>query len=342
MACRWNTRRQERRAARRTSAVDRFRQSDEQRFSRRAPAHGSRTERQDDRPDLILYVNGLPLVVIELKDPANAAADLNLAIDQFGRYKETAPDLFVPNLLLVASDGLLTRVGSITSGRQRFTPWRPEKGGEPTLEALIRELLNPVALLDYLRSCVAFEEDERGNIVKKVAGYHQFRAVRKARQRVIAAQAKPVTSDKYNGRPGGVVWHTQGSGKSLTMLMLAGTLVRAAEMANPTLVIVTDRNDLDDQLFDTFAMGRDLLRQEPVQADSREHLKQLLDRASGGVIFTTIHKFTEAHGKISERANVVVMADEAHRSQYGFVDAARSGCAMRFQMPRLSASPARP
>jgi type I restriction enzyme R subunit len=199
-------------------------------------------------------------------------------------------------------------------------PWRPATGGEPTLEALIRELLNPAALLDYLRSCVAFEEDERGNIVKKVAGYHQFRTVRKARQRVIAAQAAPVTSEKYNGRPGGVVWHTQGSGKSLTMLMLAGTLVRAAEMANPTLVIVTDRNDLDDQLFDTFAMGRDLLRQDPVQADSREHLQHLLDRASGGVVFTTIHKFTEAHGTISERANVVVMADEAHRSQYGFVD----------------------
>ena len=272
------------------------------------------------RTDLILYVNGLPLVIIELKDPANATATLDMAIDQLGRYKKTAPDLFVPNLLLVASDGLLTRVGSITSGRQRFTPWRPATGGEPTLEALIRELLAPEPLLDYLRSCVAFEEDERGNIVKKVAGYHQFRAVRKARQRVIAAQATPVTSEKYNGRPGGVVWHTQGSGKSLTMLMLAGTLVRASEMTNPTLVIVTDRNDLDEQLFDTFAMGRGLLRQEPVQAENREHLKQLLDRASGGVIFTTIHKFTESHGKISERSNVVVMADEAHRSQYGFVD----------------------
>jgi len=272
------------------------------------------------RPDLILYVNGLPLVVIELKDPADTAATLDMAIDQLGRYNQTAPDLFVPNLLLVVSDGLLTRVGSITSGRQRFTPWRPEKGGEPTLEALIRELLNPTALLDYLRSCVAFEEDERGNIVKKVAGYHQFRAVRKARAQVIAAQSAPIASVIHNGRPGGVVWHTQGSGKSLTMLMLAGALVRASEMANPTLVIVTDRNDLDDQLFDTFAMGRDLLRQEPVQAESREHLKQLLDRASGGVVFTTIHKFTESHGKISERSNVVVMADEAHRSQYGFVD----------------------
>lgn len=272
------------------------------------------------RPDLVLYVNGLPLVVIELKDPANTAADLNVAIDQLGRYKTIAPDLFVPNLLLVASDGLLTRVGSITSGRQRFTPWRPARGGEPTLEALIRELLNPAALLDYLRSCVAFEEDERGNIVKKVAGYHQFRAVRKARASIIGAIKTPDRKGDEAAGKGGVVWHTQGSGKSLTMLMLAGTLARAAEMTNPTVVIVTDRNDLDDQLFDTFAMGRALLRQDPVQADSREHLRQLLDRASGGVVFTTIHKFTEAHGTLSERANVVVMADEAHRSQYGFVE----------------------
>ena len=272
------------------------------------------------RPDLVLYVNGLPLVVFELKDPANKAADLNAAIGQLGRYKAVAPDLFVPNLLLVASDGLLTRVGSITSGRQRFAPWRPTAGGEPTLEALIRELLNPEALLDYLRSCVAFEEDERGNVVKKVAGYHQFRAVRNTRASVIGAIKTPDRKDDETAGKGGVVWHTQGSGKSLTMLMLAGTLVRAAEMANPTLVIVTDRNDLDDQLFDTFAMGRALLRQDPVQADSREHLRQLLDRASGGVVFTTIHKFTEAHGTISERANVVVMADEAHRSQYGFVE----------------------
>ncbi|MDB4948293.1 MAG: type restriction component of type restriction-modification system [Gemmatimonadetes bacterium] len=272
------------------------------------------------RPDLVLYVNGLPLVVIELKDPANTAADLNVAIDQLARYKAIAPDLFVPNLLLVASDGLLTRVGSITSGRQRFTPWRPAAGGEPTLEALIRELLNPAALLDYLRSCVAFEEDERGNIVKKVAGYHQFRAVRKTRASVIGAIRTPDRKDDEAAGKGGVVWHTQGSGKSLTMLMLAGTLVRAVEMANPTIVIVTDRNDLDDQLFETFAMGRALLRQDPVQADSREHLRLLLDRATGGVVFTTIHKFTEAHGTISERSNVVVMADEAHRSQYGFVE----------------------
>lgn len=272
------------------------------------------------RPDVLLYVNGLPLVVVELKDPANVTADLNMAIDQLGRYRMAMPELFVPNLLLAVSDGLLTRVGSITSGRQRFTPWRPATWGEPTLEALVRELFTPTLLVDYLQSCVAFEEDERGTIVKKVAGYHQFRAVRAARASVIAAQAIPADKVQHNGKPGGVVWHTQGSGKSLTMLMLSGALVRATEMANPTIVVVTDRNDLDGQLFDTFAMGRDLLRQEPVQADSREHLKQLLDRASGGVIFTTIHKFTECHGEISKRPNIVVMADEAHRSQYGFVD----------------------
>jgi type I restriction enzyme R subunit len=272
------------------------------------------------RPDLVAFVNGLPLALIELKDPANPSADLNMAIDQLARYKTVSPDLFVPNLLLAASDGLLTRVGSMTSGRQRFTPWRPASGGEPTLETLARELLAPAALLDYLKSCVAFEEDERGNIVKKIAGYHQFRAVRRAREQVITAMRTPATEVKHKGKPGGVVWHTQGSGKSLTMLMLGGALVRAAEMANPTLVVVTDRNDLDDQLFNTFAMGRELLRQEPVQAESRDHLRELLDRAAGGVVFTTIHKFTEAHGVISERPNIVVMADEAHRSQYGFVD----------------------
>jgi len=273
------------------------------------------------RPDLIVYLNGLPIAVIELKDPADEAANLGTAIDQLGRYTRTVPDLFVPNMLLVASDGLLTRVGTITSGPSWFMPWRPATGGEPTLEALIRGLFAPEALLDYLRSCVVFEEDDRGGIVKKVAGYHQFRAVQKARAQVLEALKPPAgTNTTVDAGKGGVVWHTQGSGKSLTMLMLAGALVREPAMANPTLVLVTDRNDLDDQLFGTFARGRALLRQAPIQAESRDDLQRLLDRASGGVIFTTIHKFTEEHGVISERANVVVMADEAHRSQYGFVD----------------------
>jgi type I restriction enzyme R subunit len=269
------------------------------------------------RLDLIVFLNGLPIAVIELKDPTDTQADLGVAINQLDRYMQTVPDLFVPNLLLVVSDGMLTRVGSITSGRDRFMPWRPAEGGAPTLEALIRGLFEPRALLEYLRTCVAFEEDERGNIAKKIAGYHQFRAVRKARASVLEHLRPP--SGKGDGR-GGVIWHTQGSGKSLTMLMLAGGLVRDLALKNPTIVMVTDRNDLDDQLFDTFAAGRALLRQAPIQSISRTHLKELLDRAAGGVVFTTIHKFTEEHGVISDRANIVVMADEAHRSQYGFVE----------------------
>jgi len=273
------------------------------------------------RPDSVVYVNGLPLAVIELKDPTDGAADLGTAIDQLGRYVDVAPDLFVANMMLVASDGLLTRVGTITSGRQWFMPWRPATGGEPTLEALIYGVFEPAALLDYLHSCVVFEEDERGNVAKKVAGYHQFRAVRETRAKVLAALKPPAgVNTTTEAAKGGVVWHTQGSGKSLTMLMLAGALIREPALANPTIVMVTDRNDLDGQLFATFASGRALLRQEPVQAESRAHLQELLDRASGGVIFTTIYKFSEAQGRISDRANVVVMADEAHRSQYGFLE----------------------
>ena len=272
------------------------------------------------RPDLTVFLNGLPIALIELKDPTDTQTHLGVAIDQLDRYMQTAPDLFIPNLALVVSDGILTRVGSITGDRSRFMPWRPlhdDGGGAPTLEALVRGLFEPRALVDYLRTCVIFEEDERGEIAKKIAGYHQFRAVRKARASVLARLKPP--SGTGDGR-GGVIWHTQGSGKSLTMLMLAGGLIRESRMTNPTIVMITDRNDLDDQLFDTFAAGRALLRQDPVQAVSREHLKALLDRAAGGVVFTTIQKFAEAHGVVSERSNVVVMADEAHRSQYGFVE----------------------
>ena len=272
------------------------------------------------RPDLTVFLNGLPIALIELKDPTDTQTHLGVAIDQLDRYMQTAPDLFIPNLALVVSDGILTRVGSITSGRSRFIPWRPlhdDGGGAPTLEALVRGLFEPRALVDYLRTCVIFEEDERGEIAKKIAGYHQFRAVRKARASVLVRLKPP--SGTGDGR-GGVIWHTQGSGKSLTMLMLAGGLIRESRMTNPTIVMITDRNDLDDQLFDTFAAGRVPLRQDPVQAVSREHLKTLLDRAAGGVVFATIQKFAEAHGVVSERSNVVVMADEAHRSQYGFVE----------------------
>ena len=272
------------------------------------------------RPDLTVFLNGLPVAVIELKDPTDTRTNPGVAIDQLDRYMQTAPDLFVSNLVLVVSDGLLTRVGSITSNHSRFMPWRPiddQGGGTPTLEALIRGLFDRRTLVDYLRTCVTFEEDERGEIAKITGGYHQFRAVRKARASVLAHLKPP--SGTGDGR-GGVIWHTQGSGKSLTMLMLAGGLIRESRMTNPTIVMITDRNDLDDQLFETFVGGRALLRQDPVQAASREHLKVLLDRATGGVVFTTIQKFAEAHGVISERSNVVVLADEAHRSQYGFVD----------------------
>ena len=273
------------------------------------------------RPDLTVFLNGLPLALIELKDPTNTQANPGVAIDQLDRYMQIAPELFVSNLVLVVSDGMLTRVGSITSGRGRFMPWRPindrEGGVAPTLEALIRGLFDRRTFVDYLRTCITFEEDERGGIAKKIAGYHQFRAVRKARASVLARLKPPLGTG--DGR-GGVIWHTQGSGKSLTMLMLAGGLIREPRMANPTIVMVTDRNDLDDQLFDTFAAGRALLRQAPVQAVTREHLKALLDHAAGGVVFTTIQKFAEAHGVVSERSNVIVMADEAHRSQYGFVE----------------------
>lgn len=273
------------------------------------------------RPDLAVFLNGLSIAVIELKDPTDTEADLGVAIDQIDRYMSPdrgAPDFFVPNLLVAVSDGLLTRVGSITSGRSRCMPWRPSEGGKPSLEALIRGLFAPALLLDYLRTCVTFEEDARGEVAKKIAGYHQFRAIRKTRASVVS-HLKANGGGDGDGR-GGVVWHTQGSGKSLTMLMLAGALVREPAMANPTIVMVTDRNDLDDQLFGTFAAGRALLRQDPVQAESRDQLRQVLDRAAGGVVFTTIHKFTEAHGEISQRNNIVVMADEAHRSQYGFVE----------------------
>jgi len=274
------------------------------------------------RADLVVFLNGLPIVVAELKDPTDEQADLWKAYRQLQNYKQHIPSLFIYNELLVISDGDSTRVGSLTAGTDRFSPWRSiedcRQPGRPHLETLIKGLFEPTRLLDYLRHCVTFEEDDRtGEIVKKIAGYHQFRAVRKARASVKKA-LKPPTGEG-DGR-GGVIWHTQGSGKSLTMLMLSGALIGDEQLANPTIVMVTDRNDLDGQLFGTFAAGRALLRQEPEQAESREDLAARLNRASGGVVFTTIQKFEERGGPVSERSNIVVMADEAHRSQYGFLD----------------------
>lgn len=274
------------------------------------------------RADLIVFLNGLPVVVIELKDPTDERTDIWKAYQQLQNYKQHIPPLFTYNELLVVSDGDSTRVGSLTAGKDRFSPWRSiedyHEPGRPHLETLIKELFEPTRLLDYLRHCVTFEQDERtGDIIKKVAGYHQFRAVRNARASVKATLKPP--AGEGDGR-GGVIWHTQGSGKSLTMLMLSSALIGDGQLANPTIVVVTDRNDLDGQLFGTFAAGRALLRQKPEQAESREDLAAKLNRASGGVIFTTIQKFEQRGGPVSERSNIVVLVDEAHRSQYGFLD----------------------
>ncbi len=279
------------------------------------------------RTDLIVFLNGLPIADIELKDPTDEQADLWKAFGQIQKYKRDIPPLYYYNELLVVSDGDSTRVGSLTAGKDRFSPWRSiedyHEPGRPRLETLIKELFEPARLLDYLRHCITFEQDERtGEIIKKIAGYHQFRAVRNARASVKATLKPPAGKSGGQGGDGrgGVIWHTQGSGKSLTMLMLSGALIGDGQLANPTIVVVTDRNDLDGQLFGTFAAGRALLRQRPEQAESREDLSAKLNRASGGVVFTTIQKFEERGGPVSERSNIVVLVDEAHRSQYGFLD----------------------
>ncbi|MGO8466447.1 type I restriction endonuclease subunit R [Rhizobium leguminosarum] len=276
------------------------------------------------RPDLTVYLNGLPIAVIELKDLTNTQATLWAAYAQLQDYKATVPALFAYNEILVISDGDQSRVGSMTADRDRFTPWRgiddDRFPGEPTLENVITGLFRPDLLTDYLAHCILFEENERtGGIVKKIGGYHQFRAMRNARERV--KQALKSDGEMLGGGDckGGVVWHTQGSGKSLTMLMLTGTLIGDEQLKNPTIVVVTDRNDLDGQLFGTFAAGRALLRQPPEQAEDRDDLTRRLNRASGGVIFTTIQKFEAREEAISLRSNIVVLADEAHRSQYGFL-----------------------
>lgn len=270
------------------------------------------------RPDLVVFVNGLPVAVLELKDPTNETATIWTGYDQIQEYKTAIPALFAFNEIIVISDGDQSRVGSLTADQDRFTPWRSIKDdrfpGEATLENVIIGLFRPDTLTDYLTHCIAFEEDERtGRIIKKIGGYHQFRAVARARERIKLA-LKPDGDAR-----GGVVWHTQGSGKSLTMLMLSGALIGDERLQNPTIVVVTDRNDLDGQLFGTFADGRALLRQTPEQAESREDLAAKLNRASGGVIFTTIQKFEERDDPLSQRSNIVVLADEAHRSQYGFL-----------------------
>ncbi|MEI8007492.1 MAG: HsdR family type I site-specific deoxyribonuclease, partial [Bacteroidota bacterium] len=287
---------------------------------------------QNKRPDVLLFVNGIPLVVIELKNASDEQATIRKAFDQIQTYKATIPSLFTYNAICVISDGMECKAGSLTAGFSRFMNWKTADGRKeasrfkPQLETLLNGMLNTATFLDLLRNFIVFEktkkEDPKTGITlivteKKLAAYHQYYAVNKA---VLSSfQASGINGDKR----GGVVWHTQGSGKSLSMVFYAGKLIVAPEMNNPTVVVLTDRNDLDDQLFGTFAAAKQLLRQEPVQAESREHLKELLKVASGGIVFTTIQKFLPPDGlieyeKLSERRNIVVIADEAHRTQYGF------------------------
>jgi len=299
------------------------------------------------RPDVVLFVNGLPLAVLELKNAAAENATIWSAFQQLQTYQAEVPTLFAPNALLAVSDGVEARVGAVGAGREWFKPWRTIAGETlagahlPELQVVIEGLCAPRRFLDLLRDFIVFEDDG-GCIVKKMAGYHQFHAVqvavgetlraaelRRAAGAVADAEGRYEAGRRPGGKPGdrrvGVVWHTQGSGKSLTMAFYAGRIIREPAMENPTLVVLTDRNDLDDQLFATFSRCRDLLRQPPVQAESRAQLRELLSVAAGGVVFTTIHKFFpeekgDRHPTLSERRNIVVMADEAHRSQYDFID----------------------
>ncbi|MGB8369727.1 MAG: type I restriction endonuclease subunit R [Limisphaerales bacterium] len=300
------------------------------------------------RPDVVLFVNGLPLGVIELKNAADEQADIWAAFNQLQTYKQQIPSLFIHNAVLVISDGLETRIGTISADKERFMPWRTIEGetvapaSMPQLEVLLRGVFDKRRFLDLVRHFIVFEDDGGTSVIKKMAGYHQFHAVRTAIEETLRACGAAASGDELKDKSGGyfarpqaggavgdrrvgVVWHTQGSGKSLTMAFYAGRLVLEPAMENPTLILLTDRNDLDDQLFGTFSRCYELLRQKPVQAESREHLRELLKVASGGVIFTTIHKFFPdekggKHPSLSDRRNIVVIADEAHRSQYDFID----------------------
>ena len=297
------------------------------------------------RPDVLLFVNGLPLVVIELKNASDENADIKSAYQQIQTYKAIIPSLFTYNAICILSDGLECKAGSVSAELSRYMAWKTIDGikeasrFKPQLETLLKGMLQPATLLDLVRNFIVFEKTKKvepeaksrsegigkdaktGLIqiqtVKKLAAYHQFFAVNKAVQSTVNA------SSENGDKRGGVVWHTQGSGKSLSMVFYSGKLITSPEMKNPTIVVITDRNDLDDQLFDTFASSVQLLRQEPVQPENREHLKELLKVASGGIVFTTIQKFLPENNKsvydqLSDRKNVVVIADEAHRTQYGF------------------------
>lgn len=298
---------------------------------------------QNKRPDIILFVNGLPLVVIELKNAVDENANLKSAFNQLQTYKQAIPSLFTYNSLLVISDGWDARCGTITSDYGRFMTWKTKDGQttanhlQPQMEVMFHGMLNKHTLLDLIRQFIVFEKSD-SKTLKKVAAYHQYYAVNKAVESTVTA------SGSNGDRRGGVIWHTQGSGKSLSMVFFSGKLIIEPRMENPTLVILTDRNDLDEQLHETFTNCQQLLRQEPQKAESRRELRQLLKVASGGIVFTTIQKFMpmptdivqpENENVVNEpsveyigadiqalsvRKNIVVIADEAHRSQYDFID----------------------
>jgi type I restriction enzyme R subunit len=299
------------------------------------------------RLDIVLFINGLPLGVIELKNAADEDATIWTAYQQIQTYKAELPSLLALNEVLLISDGAQARVGALTAGREWFKPWRTVSGETladprmPELQVALGGMFEPRRFLDLLRDFIVFEDTGGDNLIKKIAGYHQFHAVRVAVGETLRAAALRQEGDRVaelragyeaglqpGGKSGdrrvGVVWHTQGSGKSLTMAFYAGRIIREPAMENPTLVVLTDRNDLDDQLLGTFSRCSDLLRQPPIQAESRADLRNKLRVESGGVVFTTIHKFFpeekgDRHPVLSERRNIVVIADEAHRSQYDFV-----------------------
>jgi type I restriction enzyme R subunit len=303
------------------------------------------------RPDLILFINGLPLVVVELKNAVDENATVKSAFKQIDTYKATISSLFTFNTFCVISDGVEAKAGTISAGFSRFMSWKSSDGKEeeshlvPQMETLIKGMLNPTTLLDLIKNFIVFEKDKKEDLktgittietIKKLAAYHQYYAVNKAVESTIRAVGsgysdvikeppssyglKDVKEQPKGDGKAGVVWHTQGSGKSLSMVFYTGKIVLALD--NPTILVITDRNDLDDQLFDTFASCPNLLRQEPVQADNRDELKKLLKVASGGIVFTTIQKFQPEEGNIydelSPRRNIIVIADEAHHTQYGF------------------------
>jgi type I restriction enzyme R subunit len=294
---------------------------------------------RERRADIVLFINGLPIAVIELKNAVDEDADIWKAFQQLQTYKQQIPSLFTFNELMVISDGVQARIGTLTASREWFMPWRTIEGEAladarlPQLQVTLQGVFEKRRLLDLIRYFIVFEDAGDGVIVKKMAGYHQFHAVNSAVRSTIEA------ADEQGDRRVGVVWHTQGSGKSLTMAFYAGRIVWHPAMENPTVVVITDRNDLDDQLFGTFARCHELLRQQPVQARSRADLREKLQVASGGVVFSTVQKFfptdgEDRHPLLSDRRNIVVIADEAHRSQYDFIDGfARH---MREALPKAS------